>query len=158
MGVRVYTRATATPAQSLRAHMRMDALHTRTRECTVASLHARFMVANVLNFPYIKLPPKGVAQLYTIFRGTQFEPPKHTHTHTFIIVLFCSPFIRSAPPQRPRLEFDGVHVTPSQNISVDSKSLATVKCVSHYGNPPALLKWFLGKFPRIRHIGHANGM
>lgn len=29
-------------------------------------------------------------------------------------------------------------------ISVDSGATATVKCVSHYGNPPAVLKWYLG--------------
>jgi hypothetical protein len=71
-------------------------------------------------------------------------------------------------PQRPRLEhegelgfviiyfeqkiinwlatfFAGVHVPPGHNITVDSGAMATVKCVSHYGNPPASLKWFLGK-------------
>ncbi|XP_075148408.1 uncharacterized protein LOC142222260 [Haematobia irritans] len=47
-------------------------------------------------------------------------------------------------PQRPRLEYEGSHVPPGHNITVDSGSLATVKCVSHYGNPPATLKWFLG--------------
>ncbi|XP_058056106.1 uncharacterized protein LOC131207508 [Anopheles bellator] len=48
------------------------------------------------------------------------------------------------PPQRPRLEHEGVHVPPGHNVTVDSGAVATVKCVSHYGNPPALLKWFLG--------------
>uniref|UniRef100_A0A1I8M182 Ig-like domain-containing protein n=1 Tax=Musca domestica TaxID=7370 RepID=A0A1I8M182_MUSDO len=47
-------------------------------------------------------------------------------------------------PQRPRLEYEGAHVPPGHNITVDAGSLATVKCVSHYGNPPATLKWFLG--------------
>uniref|UniRef100_A0A1B0B5M4 Ig-like domain-containing protein n=1 Tax=Glossina palpalis gambiensis TaxID=67801 RepID=A0A1B0B5M4_9MUSC len=47
-------------------------------------------------------------------------------------------------PQRPRLEYEGTHVPPGHNITVDSGSLATAKCVSHYGNPPATLKWFLG--------------
>ncbi|KAI9576892.1 hypothetical protein GQX74_011315 [Glossina fuscipes] len=46
-------------------------------------------------------------------------------------------------PQRPRLEYEGTHVPPGHNITVDSGSLATAKCVSHYGNPPATLKWFL---------------
>uniref|UniRef100_A0A182PPH8 Ig-like domain-containing protein n=1 Tax=Anopheles epiroticus TaxID=199890 RepID=A0A182PPH8_9DIPT len=49
------------------------------------------------------------------------------------------------PPQRPRLEHEGVHVPPSHNVTVDSGAVATVKCVSHYGNPPAQLKWYLGK-------------
>ncbi|XP_058119273.1 uncharacterized protein LOC131261290 [Anopheles coustani] len=48
------------------------------------------------------------------------------------------------PPQRPRLEYEGVHVPPGHNVTVDSGAVATVKCVSHYGNPPAQLKWFLG--------------
>ncbi len=48
-------------------------------------------------------------------------------------------------PQRPRLEHEGVHVPPGHNVTVESKAMATVKCVSHYGNPPALLRWFLGK-------------
>ncbi|XP_055848314.1 hemicentin-2 isoform X1 [Episyrphus balteatus] len=47
-------------------------------------------------------------------------------------------------PQRPRLEHEGAHVPPGHNITVDSGAVATVKCVSHYGNPPATLKWFLG--------------
>ncbi|XP_058821539.1 uncharacterized protein LOC131683518 isoform X1 [Topomyia yanbarensis] len=48
------------------------------------------------------------------------------------------------PPQRPRLEHEGVHVPPGHNVTVDAGAMATVKCVSHYGNPPAQLKWFLG--------------
>lgn len=65
----------------------------------------------------------------------------------FIFVFFSSSlFYRFAvAPQRPRLEYEGAHVPPGHNITVDSGSLATVKCVSHYGNPPATLKWFLGK-------------
>jgi hypothetical protein len=47
-------------------------------------------------------------------------------------------------PQRPRLEHEGTHVPPGHNVTVDSGAVATVKCVSHYGNPPAVLKWFLG--------------
>lgn len=55
------------------------------------------------------------------------------------------PFLFAVPPQRPRLEHEGVHVPPGHNVTVDSGAMATVKCVSHYGNPPAQLKWFLGK-------------
>ncbi|XP_069965053.1 uncharacterized protein [Bactrocera oleae] len=47
-------------------------------------------------------------------------------------------------PQRPRLEYEGAHVPPGHNITIDSGALATVKCVSHYGNPPATLNWYLG--------------
>lgn len=55
-------------------------------------------------------------------------------------------FLVPVAPQRPRLEHDGAHVPPGHNVTVDSSATATVKCVSHYGNPPAMLKWFLGKF------------
>ena len=27
---------------------------------------------------------------------------------------------------------------------MDTGATATVKCISHYGNPPAILKWYLG--------------
>lgn len=33
---------------------------------------------------------------------------------------------------------------PGNNITVDNGATATVKCVSHYGNPPATLRWYLG--------------
>lgn len=48
-------------------------------------------------------------------------------------------------PQRPRLEQEGAHIPPGHNVTVDSGAVATVKCVSHYGNPPAVLRWYLGK-------------
>lgn len=47
-------------------------------------------------------------------------------------------------PQKPKLEHEGQHILPGNNVTVDSGATATVKCVSHYGNPPAVLKWFLG--------------
>lgn len=53
-------------------------------------------------------------------------------------------FFVTVAPQRPKLEHEGTHVAPGNNVTVDSGATATVKCVSHYGNPPALLKWFLG--------------
>jgi len=56
-----------------------------------------------------------------------------------------TPFLFAVAPQRPRLEYEAVHVPPGHNITADAGALATVKCVSHYGNPPATLKWFLGK-------------
>lgn len=48
-------------------------------------------------------------------------------------------------PQRPRLEHEGQNIPPGHNVTVDAEAVATVKCVSHYGNPPAMLKWFLGE-------------
>lgn len=47
-------------------------------------------------------------------------------------------------PQKPKLEHEGQHILPGNNVTVDSGATATVKCVSHYGNPPAILKWYLG--------------
>ncbi|KAG5681586.1 hypothetical protein PVAND_011002 [Polypedilum vanderplanki] len=47
-------------------------------------------------------------------------------------------------PQKPKLEHEGQHILPGNNVTVDSGATATVKCVSHYGNPPAVLKWMLG--------------
>ncbi|XP_031638814.1 hemicentin-2 isoform X1 [Contarinia nasturtii] len=49
-----------------------------------------------------------------------------------------------AAPQRPKIEHEGIQVPPGHNVTVDSKAVATVSCVSHYGNPAARLKWFLG--------------
>lgn len=77
----------------------------------------------------------------------------HLHPISRVVISFhtfnssLSDFIRilAVAPQRPRLEYDGAHVPPGHNITVDSGTLATIKCVSHYGNPPATLKWFLGK-------------
>jgi len=42
-------------------------------------------------------------------------------------------------------------VPPGHNITADAGALATVKCISHYGNPPATLKWFLGKCTPWEH-------
>lgn len=57
--------------------------------------------------------------------------------------IFLSLFFTVAP-QKPKLEFEGQNILPGNNITVDNGATATVKCVSHYGNPPAILKWFLG--------------
>lgn len=61
----------------------------------------------------------------------------HTYLH-----FFFSP--KTVAPQKPKLEHEGQHILPGNNVTVDSGATATVKCVSHYGNPPAVLKWFLG--------------
>ncbi|XP_049818433.1 irregular chiasm C-roughest protein isoform X2 [Aethina tumida] len=47
------------------------------------------------------------------------------------------------PPQRPRIEFNGTQVHPGHNLTTLHGEVAVVKCVSHYGNPPPVLKWFL---------------
>ncbi|ERL89500.1 hypothetical protein D910_06866 [Dendroctonus ponderosae] len=50
---------------------------------------------------------------------------------------------RTLPPQRPRIEFNGTQVLPGHNLTTFHGELAVIKCVSHYGNPPPILKWFL---------------
>ncbi|CAH1123497.1 unnamed protein product [Ceutorhynchus assimilis] len=47
------------------------------------------------------------------------------------------------PPQRPRIEFNGTQVLPGHNLTTLHGEVAVIKCVSHYGNPPPVLKWFL---------------
>lgn len=54
-------------------------------------------------------------------------------------------FYFSVPPQRPRIEFNGTQVLPGHNLTTFHGELAVIKCVSHYGNPPPILKWFLGE-------------
>lgn len=63
--------------------------------------------------------------------------------HVFYVRIQFSFFFIVAP-QKPKLEHEGQHILPGNNVTVDSGATATVKCVSHYGNPPAVLKWFLG--------------
>lgn len=50
-----------------------------------------------------------------------------------------------AAPQRPRVEYNTSQVLPGHNVTGQAGERATVKCVSRYGNPPAKLKWLLGK-------------
>lgn len=47
------------------------------------------------------------------------------------------------PPQRPRIEFNGTQVLPGHNLTTLHGEVAVIKCVSHYGNPPPVLKWFM---------------
>lgn len=49
------------------------------------------------------------------------------------------------PPQSPRIEYNGSQVLPGHNLTALHGEVAVIKCVSHYGNPPPILKWFLGK-------------
>lgn len=75
------------------------------------------------------------------FNSFFFLHIKNPPTEKFILfVLFIA-----AAPQRPKIEHEGLQVPPGHNVTVDSKAVATVTCVSHYGNPAATLKWFLGK-------------
>jgi len=56
----------------------------------------------------------------------------------------CDLFFTVAP-QRPRVEYNTSQVLPGHNVTAQAGERATVKCVSRYGNPPARLKWLLGK-------------
>lgn len=47
------------------------------------------------------------------------------------------------PPQSPRIMFNGSHISPGQNITVQAGSRATVVCEARYGNPPAYIEWYL---------------
>ncbi|XP_031358426.1 hemicentin-2 [Photinus pyralis] len=46
-------------------------------------------------------------------------------------------------PQRPRIEYNASQVLPGHNLTALHGEVAAIKCVSHYGNPPPVLKWFL---------------
>lgn len=63
-----------------------------------------------------------------------------------IIYVFIYVYLSiSAPPREPRIENNGSQVVPNHNVTVRSDDKVVLKCVSRYGNPPAKLKWFLGK-------------
>ncbi|GLV42586.1 uncharacterized protein CBL_03325 [Carabus blaptoides fortunei] len=47
------------------------------------------------------------------------------------------------PPQQPRIEYNGSQVLPGHNLTSLHGDMATIKCVARYGNPPAVIKWFL---------------
>lgn len=59
--------------------------------------------------------------------------------------IVCFIFVPVAP-QTPRIEYNGSQVLPGHNLTALHGIVAVIKCVSHYGNPPPVLKWFLGKF------------
>lgn len=48
-------------------------------------------------------------------------------------------------PQEPRIENNGTLITPNQNVTVKTEDKAVLKCLSRHGNPPAILKWSIGK-------------
>jgi hypothetical protein len=48
-------------------------------------------------------------------------------------------------PQRPRIEYNATQVAPGQNVSARAGERAILRCISRYGNPPARIKWMLGK-------------
>lgn len=81
-----------------------------------------------------------------LFSSSSLSFALHKNTHEkFIRFFFFLSFFIAAAPQRPKIEHEGIQVPPGHNVTVDSKAVATVTCVSHYGNPAAQLKFFLGK-------------
>ncbi|XP_031778768.1 hemicentin-2 isoform X2 [Nasonia vitripennis] len=45
-------------------------------------------------------------------------------------------------PRKPQLEYAGTELTTGLTLREGQE--ATISCVSRYGNPPALIKWFIG--------------
>jgi len=60
-------------------------------------------------------------------------------------IIQCFISFVSVAPQWPRIEVNNTQVVLRNNISSDVGKTISVKCISRYGNPPARLKWFLGK-------------
>ncbi|XP_071051965.1 kin of IRRE-like protein 2 isoform X3 [Onthophagus taurus] len=46
-------------------------------------------------------------------------------------------------PQKPKIEYNQSQVLPGHNLTAIHGEVAIVKCLSRYGNPPPVLKWFL---------------
>ncbi|GJQ79308.1 hypothetical protein Trydic_g16175 [Trypoxylus dichotomus] len=46
-------------------------------------------------------------------------------------------------PRQPKIEYNQNQVPPGQNLTVLHGDVAIIKCISHFGNPPPILKWFL---------------
>jgi hypothetical protein len=63
--------------------------------------------------------------------------------------LMCAIFSVPVAPQRPRIEYNATQMSPGQNVSAKSGERASLRCISRYGNPPAKLKWMLGKFCKV---------
>nr|XP_053642506.1 basement membrane-specific heparan sulfate proteoglycan core protein-like [Cherax quadricarinatus] len=59
-------------------------------------------------------------------------------------------------PNRPQLEVETQQVLAGQNFTVQEDQPATIKCISHYGNPPADIKWFIGKYVPEKKMGEIN--
>ncbi|KAG7162613.1 Kin of IRRE-like protein 3-like, partial [Homarus americanus] len=47
-------------------------------------------------------------------------------------------------PNTPQLEVETQQVLAGRNFTVQEERPASIKCLSHYGNPPADIKWFIG--------------
>ncbi|XP_021944481.1 kin of IRRE-like protein 3 isoform X3 [Folsomia candida] len=49
------------------------------------------------------------------------------------------------PPNAPQIEYNGTQIPTGKNVTAAHGARVAVKCSSRYGNPPALLKWFVGE-------------
>ncbi|KAK4288357.1 hypothetical protein Pmani_038607 [Petrolisthes manimaculis] len=48
-------------------------------------------------------------------------------------------------PNRPQMEVDKQAVVAGHNFTVKEEENARIRCVSRFGNPPAVIKWFIGE-------------
>ncbi|XP_065161053.1 irregular chiasm C-roughest protein isoform X2 [Atheta coriaria] len=64
------------------------------------------------------------------------------HTQDALTSLPVKLVVRVAP-QRPRIEYNASQVLPGHNLTALHGEVGVIKCMSHYGNPPPVLKWFL---------------
>ncbi|XP_043488099.1 hemicentin-1 isoform X1 [Polistes fuscatus] len=48
-------------------------------------------------------------------------------------------------PQRPQIEYDNHPILPGSNVTARAGEIATLTCRARYGNPPPLIKWYVGE-------------
>ncbi|XP_012277027.1 hemicentin-2 [Orussus abietinus] len=48
-------------------------------------------------------------------------------------------------PQRPQIEYAGALILPGSNVTARAGEIAMLTCTARYGNPPPLIKWYLGE-------------
>ncbi|XP_076391602.1 kin of IRRE-like protein 3 isoform X3 [Megachile rotundata] len=48
-------------------------------------------------------------------------------------------------PQRPQIEYANLLIPPGSNVTVRAGEIATLTCTVRYGNPPPLIKWYVGE-------------
>ncbi|KAI4470872.1 nephrin [Holotrichia oblita] len=59
-----------------------------------------------------------------------------------VVRVYVIPFV-PVQPRKPKIEYNQNQVLPGHNLTALHGELAVIKCVSHFGNPPPILKWFL---------------
>ncbi|XP_043682596.1 hemicentin-1 isoform X1 [Vespula pensylvanica] len=48
-------------------------------------------------------------------------------------------------PRRPQIEYDNHPILPGSNVTARAGEIATLTCRARYGNPPPLIKWYVGE-------------